>query len=90
MIIATLRDNSNSGDKFSSDDDGITMPMYKDRYDAEVNTGTCTKEWCAHRHQKQIDKFPAEDIEALYPTRKAARQAELQARKDKKQVESQG
>jgi hypothetical protein len=56
-------------------DEGVITPMYKDIRNMDREKGSCTKRLCTHLLQNQINKFPAEDIDALYPTRKAAQQA---------------
>jgi hypothetical protein len=45
-------------------DGGIHMPRYKGpcRYERR---GDCHVDQCVHLHQKQVDKFAAEDFEAM-------------------------
>jgi hypothetical protein len=57
------------------DDDGVIMPRYNSRCDLEYNGRCYRKTQCPYLHQAQINKFPAEDIDALHADRKSEHRA---------------
>jgi hypothetical protein len=75
QAMESLRTLTITEDTDMVDNDGIGMPLYKDRCGIEMNTGVCEKPRCAYLHQKQLDKYPAEAIATLHANHQDARRA---------------
>jgi hypothetical protein len=68
MRKLTINEDTDMGD-----DDGIPMPRYKEPCMFERQGRGCTNPRCVHLHQCQVDKFSAEDIDALPLNRRMTR-----------------